>query len=99
MRRAINLLKSSEAKTYTIYPGDKSDDVKKMQERLKELGYLKGECTGYFGTVTDTALRSFQKTNGLAADGKAGPSTRKLLFSGTAKKIHPAPRRKVLPRP
>lgn len=84
--QTLELLFSGHAKIYTIYPGDKSDDVRKMQERLKELGYYEHDVTGYFGTVTKEALISFQKTNGLTSDGKAGKNTRKLLFADNAKK-------------
>ena len=83
----IKLLNSDDAKYYTIYPGEKSDDVKKLQQRLKELGYYKqNDITGYFGSDTQSAVQSFQKQNGLTADGKVGKNTRKLLFSSAAKK-------------
>jgi peptidoglycan hydrolase-like protein with peptidoglycan-binding domain len=83
----VSLLNSDDAKYYTIYPGDKSDDVKSLQQRLKELGYYKSkEITGYFGTDTQNAVKSFQKINGLNADGKVGKNTRKILFASSAKK-------------
>jgi peptidoglycan hydrolase-like protein with peptidoglycan-binding domain len=84
---AIALLKSGDAKSYTIYPGDKGDDVKALQKRLKELGYdIPGDATGYFGDITEAAVRQFQKVNKLEVDGKAGKNTRKLIFSDSAKK-------------
>jgi len=83
----INLLKSKDAKYYTIYPGDKGDDVKALQKRLKELGYnVPGQITGYFGDITEAAVKQFQKVNKLTVDGKVGQNTRKLIYSDAAKK-------------
>ncbi len=71
--------------TGTLRKGDRSDDVKALQERLKELGYFKNSCTGYYGNATQTAVRAFQSRNGLTADGIAGQSTLKKLNSSSAK--------------
>ncbi len=64
--------------------GAKGDDVKKLQQRLKELGYYKSTCDGNYGNVTVTAVKAFQKKNGLTADGVAGASTLKKLNSSSA---------------
>lgn len=61
--------------------GDRGNDVKKMQERLIELGYLpEGSADGAFGYQTNRALRAFQAANGLNRDGVAGPSTLTRLY-------------------
>ena len=66
--------------------GDEGDTVKRVQEMLIKLGYLsKGSATGYFGEVTDKAVKEFQKNNGLSADGNVGPKTMTLLTGGTGK--------------
>lgn len=70
----------------TLKKGMTSDDVKSLQKRLKELGYLTSSATGYYGTQTLAAVESFQRMNGLSADGVAGAATQTLLFSSTAKK-------------
>ena len=45
-------------------------DVFWMQKTLEALGYLKDTtCTGYFGSITQSALKRFQKANKLSADG------------------------------
>ncbi len=80
-----NALFSTEALPYTVKIGDRGSDVIAMQERLQELKYLKAGHTGYFGTDTETAVKSFQKRNGLSADGNVGEYTREILYSEDAK--------------
>ena len=60
--------------------GDKGDDVRRMQQRLMELGYLNGSIDGSFGYQTYSAVLAFQKANGLSRDGEAGPATLTRLF-------------------
>lgn len=78
-------LLSDDAQYNALAIGNKGDDVQSVQNRLKELGYIK-KTTGYFGSETDTAVRSFQKNNGLSVDGKVGPRTMNVLMSSGAKK-------------
>ena len=66
--------------------GSTGAEVRKMQNRLKELGYLKGSADGDFGAATEAAVKSFQAQNGLAVDGKAGTATLNKLYSANAKK-------------
>ena len=66
--------------------GSTGDEVRKMQNRLKERGYLKGSADGDFGAATEAAVKSFQAQNGLAVDGKAGTATLNKLYSANAKK-------------
>ena len=64
----------------------KGEAVKALQGQLIALGYLAlGTDDGAFGDVTQSAVLSFQKVNGLQADGIAGEKTLALLDSGTAK--------------
>lgn len=60
--------------------GDRGDRVKKLQERLIELGYLTGKADGAFGGQTYRAVLAFQKRNGLDRDGVAGDMTQTYLF-------------------
>ncbi|MDL2236591.1 N-acetylmuramoyl-L-alanine amidase [Christensenellaceae bacterium OttesenSCG-928-K19] len=72
--------------TPDLKTGVTHEAVKELQSRLKELGYLKiEETTEYYGPATQTAVRLFQRQNGLDADGIAGDATRELLYSGDAK--------------
>ncbi len=70
----------------TLANGSTGDAVKKLQRYLKDLGYYKGSVDGDFGDGTETAVKAFQKQNGLTVDGKAGPATQSKLYSGNAVK-------------
>ena len=74
----------SSAPSETLKYGMSSNDVVKLQKRLKELGYFSANCTGYFGSITLTAVKSFQRENSLDVDGIAGPLTLKALFDSSA---------------
>ena len=57
-----------------------------IQTRLKELEYYDYiSITGYYGPVTEQAVKSFQSTNGIKADGIAGRDTMDALKSDNAK--------------
>ncbi|NLB61878.1 MAG: peptidoglycan-binding protein [Clostridiales bacterium] len=78
------LLMSSEARIYMVALGDKGDDVRELQSRLYEMGYMKASPTGYFGTDTHDAVLLFQTNNGLTVDGMIGERTREILYSSEA---------------
>ncbi len=65
--------------------GMTGEAVKNLQSRLYTLGYYTGEIDGQFGAVTKDAVLTFQRLNGLDADGIVGGETRSLLFSSEAK--------------
>lgn len=64
----------------TLGRGDRNENVKKLQERLIELGYLTGPADGSYGAKTQKAVRLFQYQNGLQQDGIAGKATQTVLF-------------------
>ena len=64
--------------------GAKGEDVKKLQQRLKDLGYLNGKVDGAFGGGTKRAVIAFQRRNGLNTDGVAGQETQAKLFAEDA---------------
>ena len=66
--------------------GSTGSEVRKLQTRLRELGYYKGSVDGDFGEGTETAVKAFQRQNGLTADGKVGTYTQTKLYSGSAKR-------------
>ncbi len=65
-------------------PGDEGEQVKELQSRLVELGYLEGEPTGIYDEKTEEAVRLFQQWNGLMETGMADEITWKALFSEDA---------------
>jgi peptidoglycan hydrolase-like protein with peptidoglycan-binding domain len=64
--------------------GETSAQIKTMQTRLRELGYLETEPNGIFGSITEAAVKKFQTANGLTADGKVGPATLTAMNSASA---------------
>lgn len=59
--------------------GSRGNEVRRIQTKLKELGYYKGSADGIYGTKTQKAVKAFQKNCGITADGIAGPKTLKYL--------------------
>ncbi|MBE5804985.1 MAG: peptidoglycan-binding protein [Clostridiales bacterium] len=68
----------------TLRRNDTGEDVKDLQQRLKDLGYYTGLVDGSFGAGTANAVVAFQQQHGLTADGVAGTKTYKILFSDKA---------------
>lgn len=60
---------------------DAGDDVKNVQEALKQLGYdlSKYGSDGLIGSETTAAIKAFQEAKGLSIDGIVGPNTVKAL--------------------
>tara|TARA_B100000131_G_scaffold102069_1_gene99048 strand:+ start:1457 stop:2299 length:843 start_codon:yes stop_codon:yes gene_type:complete len=54
---------------YTLRKGDRGQEVKRLQSKLKILD------DGVFGKDTDAAVQVYQNSNGLLVDGLAGPKT------------------------
>lgn len=65
--------------------GDIEDDIKKVQNRLEVLGYFNEEKSGYYGEVTQKAVKAFQKANKLTQSGNCDYKTLTLMFSAKAK--------------
>ncbi|MEO1431585.1 MAG: peptidoglycan-binding protein [Cyanobacteria bacterium J06632_19] len=61
-----------------LRPGMRGSQVVKLQEKLSNLGLLKG-VDGDFGPVTLEAVKAFQKSKGLEPDGVVGGATWQLL--------------------
>lgn len=68
----------------TLRWGMRGDDVRALQQKLKDLGYLSGAVDGWFGYQTLGAVRAYQQANGLQVDGVVGPETQRSLgLTGT----------------
>ncbi len=59
--------------------GSRGEDVKTVQEILKQLGYAPGKIDGWFGDKTENAVVTFQEENNLYSDGIIGPNTWRAL--------------------
>ncbi|MDP2210153.1 MAG: L,D-transpeptidase family protein [Candidatus Aquicultor sp.] len=59
----------------TLRQGLGGEDVRRLQEKLVSLGYSPGAVDGSYSAQTRHAVIAFQKVNGLARDGVAGPKT------------------------
>ncbi len=59
--------------------GDKGADVVRIQQRLRQYGYMDAPADGIFGQATYDAVVWFQRKNGLRADGVVGPATAAAL--------------------
>lgn len=79
------VLMSESAQGNALTIGAEGEDVTRVQERLQKLGYM-SKVTGYYGELTDAAVRKFQTVNGLSTDGKVGSRTMNTLTSASAKK-------------
>jgi len=68
--------------TKEIQPAPKKlskEDIRKLQERLTELGYSPGPVDGMWGKKTEAALKKFQEEHGLSVTGKFDTETTKKL--------------------
>lgn len=70
--------------TRTLRKGDTGLDVKYVMQRLYDLKYYNKKADEKFGAGMLTAVKAFQKKNGLTVDGVVGPTTIKVLFSADA---------------
>jgi peptidoglycan hydrolase-like protein with peptidoglycan-binding domain len=55
------------------------DDVKKMQETLRDKGHYRGKVDGVFGLRTRASIRAYQKAENLPVTGQADTQTADLL--------------------
>ncbi|GAB3700929.1 C40 family peptidase [Mariniluteicoccus flavus] len=67
----------------TLKIGKRNGDVKRLQRSLTKAGF-KVPATGYFGTMTRSALIRYQRANGVPATGTAATLTWTALQGGKA---------------
>lgn len=65
--------------TSNLQRGSESEDVVRLQNLLTRGGYLNAAPNGYFGYQTESAVKAFQRDNGLSATGVVGESTRNAV--------------------
>ena len=89
-QEALEASDAPEKGGVTLKQGMSGDAVKRLQNRLIELGYMTGTADGNFGASTKTAVAAFQRKAGLDADGIAGPTTLAVLYDNDAPSATPA---------
>ena len=62
-----------------LHEGVSGNDVKELQVKLQKLGYFQVAPTGYYGSVTKSAVVQFQREFGVSATGFTGPQTREKM--------------------
>jgi Putative peptidoglycan binding domain len=67
------------APSTTLKPGDKGTQVKVLQRALAGLGFSSGKADGQYGPATTSAVKRFQQSVKLTADGILGPATLRAL--------------------
>lgn len=81
------LLNDGNAQPNGLTLGEQGATVERVQQLLNKYGYLSSEnITGYYGELTEKAVKSFQSANGLGADGSVGVLTMNKLTGTDAKK-------------
>ena len=65
--------------TKALRLGDGGPAVRKLQQALLDHGFSPGAIDGDFGRATEHAVLNFQRSEGLLADGVAGPRTQMAL--------------------
>jgi len=66
--------------------GSSGKDVRMLQQRLIDLGWMVGSPDGEYKGATEAAVKAFQKKMKIWDDGIAGPDTQSKLYGGSAAK-------------
>lgn len=83
---AYNVFFRDDTQALSKY-GSRGNEVTQIQTKLKRWGYYKGSVDGIYGSQTVSAVKYFQRKNGLTVDGIAGSATLKAMgitSSGTS---------------
>ncbi|MFI8102436.1 peptidoglycan-binding protein [Streptomyces sp. NPDC086023] len=76
---------SSPAPKALMAEGTENEQVRELQARLKQLDYFKRSPTGFYGSITSTAVRGFQEKRTLPATGSVDQATWDKLVAMTRK--------------
>lgn len=69
---------------HLLQQGDKGEEVRRLQEKLIELGYLNDKADGSYGPKTAAAVKELNEANGLGSSTMADSVTQDMVFSGLA---------------
>lgn len=70
----------SSSKYVSLSYGDSGASVKKLQTRLRELGYFSGELGGNYLKLTEAAVEAYQQANGWPVNGVASAELQEEIF-------------------
>jgi len=70
---------SRSAKMRVVSVTTKKWNNRRIQQALSSAGYYKNKIDGKIGPKTKTAIKAFQRAEGLRVDGVVGPQTRTAL--------------------
>lgn len=62
-----------------LHNGSQGQAVYDLQENLKKMGYFNSQPTGYYGSITDHAVKQLQLDSGILPDGVFGLQTQQKL--------------------
>lgn len=81
------VLNSPSARPNGMMLGERGEAITRVQQLLSKYGYLSSKnVTGYYGEITEEAVKNFQSRNGLSADGQVGIQTMAKLTGDNVKK-------------
>lgn len=87
---AINIMiisfvqSAQDAEAASYRRGSSGSIVTQIQKRLSDWGYYGGSIDGVYGSRTESAVRYFQRKNGLTPDGVAGRATQAAIGINTS---------------
>jgi len=91
---------TASAEYATLRSGDSNDDVRSLQTRLIELGFLTATADGDYGSKTVSAVKKAQALAGLEVTGVADSETQRALWAYDAPTAQPQPTKiKTTPTP
>jgi len=78
---SFGVLANAQTFTFTrnLSFGARGEDVRMLQQILKDKSFLSGTADGKFGNLTKNAVKLYQTSKSLVSDGKVGPKTRAKL--------------------
>jgi len=65
-------------------PGDSGPQVRELQARLRQIAWLSGDVSDYYGDTTTTAVSGFQVKRGLPSTGEVDQTTMDRLLEMTS---------------
>ncbi|KAA1419499.1 L,D-transpeptidase family protein [Nocardioides humilatus] len=66
-----------------LSPGDEGDDVRDLQARLAQIDWFNADVTGFYGDVTEEAVRGFQEKREIPVTGEVDRRTLDRLHAMT----------------